>query len=171
MKISTKGRYALRIILDIAENQKSKYGLNQNVSVKKIAERQQISEKYLEGIVAKLHKRGLVQSERGKYGGYQLTKSPANITVYDVLVAADEKVAIVTCLEQKQIKECEHKPECRTLKFWSGFQEYIHKYLEAITVQDIIVGELDPIISCVLKKREEVKPLDTIEERCRYGDL
>lgn len=158
MKISTKGRYALRIILDIAENQKTKFEVNQNVSVKKISARQNISEKYLEGIVAKLHKVGLVQAERGKYGGYQLKKDPAEITVYDILVAADENVAIVTCLEQESIKGCENKVDCRTLKFWDAFQVHIHEYLKAITVQDIVDGHYDPIETCVLtyKKREKV---------------
>lgn len=163
MKISTKGRYALRIVLDIAENQKTKYGINQNVSVKKISARQDISEKYLEGIISKLNKRGLVQSERGKYGGYQLIKEPKDITIYDVLVAADEKVVVVSCLEEKNMETCGHQGYCRTLKFWRRFQEHMHDYLKSITVQDILEGHVDPIISCEFVQRKEEE--STIEEK------
>ena len=96
MKISTKGRYALRVLVDLAENGKDK-----NVSIREIAERQRISDKYLEGIVARLSAAGYVKSVRGKYGGYRLTKDPKDYTVYDILRAAEDSIALVACLEDE----------------------------------------------------------------------
>ena len=88
MKISTKGRYALRILADIAE-----HGVEKNVPIREIAERQGFSDKYLEGIVSRLSSAGLVKSGRGKYGGYRLVKSPAEYNVYEILYAAMESSA------------------------------------------------------------------------------
>ncbi|MDU6903348.1 MAG: Rrf2 family transcriptional regulator [Veillonella sp.] len=94
MKISTKGRYALRILADIAE-----HGVEKNVPIREIAERQGFSDKYLEGIVSRLSSAGLVKSGRGKYGGYRLVKSPAEYNVYEILYAAEDSIALVSCLE------------------------------------------------------------------------
>ena len=94
MKISTKGRYALRVLVDLAE-----HSVDRNVSIREMAERQNISDKYLEGIVARLSAAGYVKSVRGKYGGYQLTKEPKDYTVYDILAATEDSIAVVACLE------------------------------------------------------------------------
>ena len=95
MKISTKGRYALRVLVDLAE-----HSVDRNVSIREMAERQNISDKYLEGIVARLSAAGYVKSVRGKYGGYQLTKEPKDYTVYDILAATEDSIAVVACLEE-----------------------------------------------------------------------
>ena len=94
MKISTKGRYALRILADIAE-----HGVEKNVPIREIAERQGFSDKYLEGIVSRLSSAGLVKSGRGKYGGYRLVKDPSEYNVYEILYAAEDSIALVSCLE------------------------------------------------------------------------
>ncbi len=134
MKISTKGRYALRVLVDLAEQESGK-----NVSIREIALRQGISEKYLEGIVSRLSNAGFVKSMRGKYGGYQLAKDPKESTVYDILASTEDSMALISCLE-KGISECERSNECRTLPFWVRTQEYINDYLRSKTLEDVIKG-------------------------------
>ncbi len=133
MKISTKGRYALRILLDLAEHS----GVS-NVSVRQIAERQNISEKYLEGIIAKLHHSGLVQSVRGKYGGYRLAKAAEEYTMFEILSATEDSMAIVACLDSNN---CTRGEECSTVAFWCQLQNYVHNYLKNVTLQNIIDGD------------------------------
>lgn len=133
MKISTKGRYALRILIDLAE-----HGVESNVSVRQIAERQLISEKYLEGIIAKLHHGGLVKSVRGKYGGYRLSKATEEYTMFDILSATEESMAIVACLDSM---DCARGENCSTIAFWSQLQDYVHSYLKNVTLQNIIDGD------------------------------
>ena len=133
MRISTKGRYALMVLLDLAEQASDK-----PVSLRSVAERQGISEKYLEGIVARLSTAKLVDSIRGKYGGYKLSKAPKEYTVMEVLLATEESMAIIATLDEgvstdKVIIE-------KTVGFWAGLQNYIHDYLEGVTLQDIIDG-------------------------------
>ncbi|MDU5088191.1 MAG: Rrf2 family transcriptional regulator [Veillonella sp.] len=108
MKISTKGRYALRILADIAE-----HGVEKNVPIREIAERQGFSDKYLEGIVSRLSSAGLVKSGRGKYGGYRLVKSPAEYNVYEILYAAEDSIALVSCLED-DVEPCPMFNDCLT---------------------------------------------------------
>ncbi len=115
MRISTKGRYALMVLIDLAEQ-----GQDKPVSLRSVAERQGISEKYLEGIVARLGAANLVDSIRGKYGGYRLSKSPKEYTIIEILL-------------DTVINE-------RTVGFWAGLQNYIHDYLENVTLQDVIDG-------------------------------
>lgn len=137
MKVSTKGRYALRVLVDLAE-----HGQNKNISIREIAERQEISDKYLEGIVARLSAAGFVKSVRGKYGGYQLTRKPSEYSVYDILAATEDSVALVACLED-EVNVCPRHGECRTLPLWDHMQAYIRKHMEEITLEDVMNRNFD----------------------------
>lgn len=133
MRISTKGRYALMVLLDLAEQASDK-----PVSLRSVAERQGISEKYLEGIVARLSTAKLVDSIRGKYGGYKLSKAPKEYTVMEVLLATEESMAIIATLDEGVSADTVISE--KTVGFWAGLQNYIHDYLEGVTLQDIIDG-------------------------------
>lgn len=132
MKISTKGRYALRMLLDLAEHQEQGF-----ISLKEIAERQHISKKYLEQIVPMLNKGNLLRTNRGNRGGYMLAKLADNITVGEVLRATEGNLAPVSCLEYSE-NTCELADNCATLYVWEGLYQVICKYLDSITLQDIL---------------------------------
>jgi Rrf2 family protein len=132
MKISTKGRYALRMLLDLSAHQDAGY-----ISLKEIAERQQISKKYLEQIVPMLNKGGILRTNRGNKGGYMLAKPADALTVGDVLRATEGSLAPVTCLEY-EINDCPRADECATLYVWEGLYKAVHEYLDSITLQDIL---------------------------------
>lgn len=132
MKISTKGRYALRMLIDLAEHQHSGY-----VSLKDISKRQNISKKYLEQIVPVLNNSGVLKTSRGFQGGYMLALSPDKLTVGDVLRLTEGSLAPVACLENDPIL-CERSADCATLPVWRGLYHVITKYLDGITLQDII---------------------------------
>lgn len=132
MKISTKGRYALRMLLDLAENQNEGY-----ISLKEIAEHQQISKKYLEQIVPMLNKGGILKTNRGNKGGYMLAKPANMLTVGDVLRATEGSLAPVACLGYAH-NDCPRAEECDTLYVWEGLYKVIHEYLDSITLQDIL---------------------------------
>lgn len=135
MLISTKGRYALRVVLDLAENQKE----DEFVVLKDIAQRQEISVKYLESIMHRLVKSSLVEGSRGKGGGYRLTRSPSSLTVSEVLTAAEGTLAPVMCLECKH-NPCSRATECKTLPLWKLLQENINGFLEGITIAQLVAG-------------------------------
>ncbi len=132
MKISTKGRYALRMLYDLALHQEEGY-----VSLKDIAERQNISKKYLEQIVPLLNKTGLLRTNRGNKGGYMLAGKAEEVTVGDVLRATEGSIAPVACLEFEP-NECPRVGECSTLFVWEGLYKVIAEYLDGITLEDII---------------------------------
>lgn len=132
MKISTKGRYALRMMLDLAENQQDGF-----VALKDIAERQSISKKYLEQIVPLLNRSGVLRTTRGYQGGYMLAKSPDKITVGDVLRITEGSLAPVSCLDD-EVNQCERSVNCMTLPVWQGLFDTVTEYLDSITLQDII---------------------------------
>ena len=132
MKMSTKGRYALRMMIDIAEHSN-----NERVPIKDISERQGISVKYLEQIVTSLKRAGLLRSERGSGGGYMLTKAPHQYTAGEILRSIEGKLAPVACLED-EINQCERIGICTTLKFWKGLHTVIDEYVDAATLQDFI---------------------------------
>lgn len=132
MKISTKGRYALRMLYDLALHQEEGY-----VSLKDIAERQNISKKYLEQIVPLLNRSGILKTNRGNHGGYMLSKKPSDYTVADVLVATEGSLAPVACLEFEP-NECPRMSECSTLYIWEGLYKAVSDYLNSVTLQDII---------------------------------
>ncbi len=135
MKISTKGRYALRMLVDLAENQGDGY-----VSLKDIAERQNISKKYLEQIVPAFNGADVLRTNRGYQGGYRLSQAPDKYTVGEILRLTEGNLAPVSCLECDPI-ECLRKDSCPTLPVWQGLYKAITDYLDSITLQDIINNE------------------------------
>lgn len=132
MKISTKGRYAMRMLTELAS-----YPPGEFVSLKEIAERQDISKKYLEQIVPMLHQKGILRTNRGYKGGYSLAKKPSEITAGDILRATEGTIAPVSCLEQ-DTNYCQRAGSCSTLFIWNGLFETINSYLDGITLQDIL---------------------------------
>ena len=132
MLISTKGRYALRVMIDLAEHQTDGY-----IPLKVIAARQEISEKYLESIIKLLVKENLLNGLRGKGGGYKLTKAPEQYTVGAVLRLTEESLAPVSCLEP-DAAACPKVAECRTFPLWQGLHKVINDYLDNITIADLM---------------------------------
>lgn len=137
MKISTKGRYALRMMLDLAEHQTDGY-----VSLKDIAERQDVSKKYLEQIVPVLNRSDLLRTNRGFQGGYRLTKTPDKYTVAEILRLTEGSLAPVSCLEQNPV-DCKRSADCPTLALWQGLDRVINEYLEGITLQDLLDKKIE----------------------------
>ena len=132
MKISTKGRYALRMLLDLATNQRDGY-----VALKEIAERQNISKKYLEQIVPVFNKSDILRTNRGFQGGYRLARTPDKYTVGEILRLTEGSLAPVACLENDPI-ECDRSGDCITLPLWQGLSKVINEYLDGITLQDLL---------------------------------
>ena len=132
MKISTKGRYALRMMVDIAEHQKDGY-----VTLKDVALRQDISKKYLEQIALHLSQAGMLRAIRGYQGGYMLTKPACAYTVNDILQVVEGSMSPVSCLEQVP-NNCDRCTACKTLLVWEGLQKLITDYLTGITLEDVI---------------------------------
>lgn len=137
MKISTKGRYALRMMIDLAQNQGDGY-----VSLKDIANRQEISKKYLEQIVAILNKPDILRTNRGYQGGYRLAKNANEYTVGDILRLTEGGIAPVSCLENSPIM-CDRAEDCVTLPVWKGLYKVISEYVDSITLQDIVDKNAD----------------------------
>lgn len=135
MKISTKGRYAIRLMIDIAE-----HSSNGNVSIKEVANRQNISLKYLEQIVNMLSKAGFLRSQRGLQGGYKLARSPKDYTVGDILRITEGKMAPVSCLED-EVNQCPRVSTCSTVRFWSGLYKVINDYLDSTTIADLVMED------------------------------
>lgn len=132
MLISTKGRYALRIMIDLAEHQTEGY-----IPLKETADRQEISEKYLESILKILVRNKFLTGLRGKGGGYRLTKAPEQYTVGSILRATEHSLAPVSCLDSWQ-DACPKKSTCRTLPLWQGLDKVISDYLDNITLADLM---------------------------------
>lgn len=130
MKISTKGRYALRVMIDLAVNDKGDY-----VSLKDISNRQEVSLKYLEQIMAMLNKAGYVKSSRGNNGGYRLAKSPEEYKVGDILRKTEGDLAPIACVNGE---ECSKRENCKTFKFWQGLDNVINEYVDSKTLADLI---------------------------------
>ena len=135
MKISTKGRYALRMLIDLAENQGEGC-----VSLSEIAERQGISKKYLEQIVPMLSKASLIRTIRGNRGGYRLSVLPEKCSVGDVIRATEGSLAPVACLEYPD-NPCPRKEQCSTLFVWQDYFKLTENYFNSITLQNIIDRE------------------------------
>ena len=131
MMISTRGRYALRIMVDFAENSGDGY-----ITLKEAAERQEISEKYLESIVKDLVKDGIIEGLRGKGGGYRLARPADESKVLDILRSADGTLVPVSCLEEGS-KPCSRAADCRTLPLWDGLSKVVNEYLGGFTLQDL----------------------------------
>lgn len=137
MMISTRGRYALRMMLDLAEYQGDGF-----VALKDIARRQEISKKYLEQIIPVLNRAGLLQTVRGYQGGYRLSRSPENYSVGEILRATENSLAPVSCLENPD--SCPRRAECATLPVWEGLEKVVSEYLDGITLQNILDGRASP---------------------------
>jgi Rrf2 family protein len=131
MMISTKGRYALRFLVDIAEHQADGF-----VPLKDVAERQEISEKYLEIIVKELVKGGFLTAMRGKGGGYRLKQAPEQYSVKSILEQMEGPLSPVACLEPGR-ESCSRKNACRTLPLWVGLDKVISGYLSQFTLADL----------------------------------
>lgn len=132
MKISSKGRYALRLMLDLAQ-----HDTGDPVRIKEIAARQDISEKYLEQIISVLHKAGYVRSVRGPQGGYFLTKKPKEYTVGMILRLTEGSLAPVHCLEQEE-NLCDRQEQCITLQVWKRLDDAIKGVVDEITLADLL---------------------------------
>ncbi len=131
MKISTKGRYALRMLVDISAHENDTF-----ISLKEISDRQNISKKYLEQIVPLLTKNGILRTNRGNKGGYALARSADEITVGEVLRATEGSLAPVACLEYEE-NDCPRAGMCDTLFVWKGLYKVISEYLDGITISAI----------------------------------
>ena len=132
MIISTKGRYALRILLDLAEHPAGEY-----VPMKEIAARQELSLKYLERIVPLLSRNGLVEGVHGKGGGYRLGVEPENCSLWQVLMLTEGDLAPVSCLECGA-KPCERSASCKTLPVWKELDKRIREYLQSVSLADLL---------------------------------
>jgi len=132
LKVSTKGRYALRMLIDLAEHKGNGF-----ISLKEIAERQNISKQYLEQIVSLLNTSNILRTNRGKQGGYMLAKRPSEYTVKEILRITEGNLAPITCLEE-EINQCDKAEYCKTLPMWTGLKKVINDYLESITLQDML---------------------------------
>lgn len=144
MKISTKGRYALRLMLDLAINDASA-----PIRIKDIALRQNISDKYLEQIISGLNKAGFVKSIRGPQGGYKLAKDPSFYTVGMILRLTEGSLAPVACLED-EINQCERQETCATLKLWQQLDEAIKGVVDTVTLARLVEWQEEKINNYVI---------------------
>ena len=133
MKISTRGRYALRVMIDLAEHSKEHY-----IPLKDIVARQEISQKYLEGIMTDLSKAGLLDGLHGKGGGYKLPRAPEDISVWEVLQVTEGDLAPIACLDAGA-SPCERASECRTLPMWEKFYALIRSFFDGVSLADLMV--------------------------------
>ena len=133
MKISTKGRYALRLMLDLAMN-----SAGQPVSLKDVAKRQEISDKYLEQIISVLNRAGYVRSVRGAQGGYLLRKAPEEYTVGMILRLTEGSLAPVPCIEEDNEVECDKREECVTVILWKKINDAVNSVVDHTTLQDLV---------------------------------
>ena len=133
MIISTRGRYALRVMIDLAENGKGEY-----IAMKKIAERQGISLKYLEQILPVLTQNKIIEGLQGKGGGYRLTRKPEEYKVGEILRLTEGNLAPVSCLECGAAP-CAKRNECRTLPMWTKLHDMITDYLDSVLLSDLMV--------------------------------
>ncbi|SKB76555.1 transcriptional regulator, BadM/Rrf2 family [Lachnospiraceae bacterium] len=132
MKISTRGRYAVRVMLDLALHNTGEY-----IKVKDIAKRQDISEKYLEQIISILNKAGFLHSVRGAQGGYQIADAPEKYTIGMVLRLTEGSLSPVACLDTDP-NQCERCDTCETLQIWKDLSDAINNVVDHVTIQDLV---------------------------------
>ncbi|MCF0247539.1 MAG: RrF2 family transcriptional regulator [Synergistes sp.] len=132
MLVSTKGRYALRVMLELAEHER-----NEVVPLTAIADKQQISEKYLESILAVLSKAGIIDGLRGKGGGYRLNREPKDYSVGEILRLTERTLAPVSCLECTP-NPCERASQCKTLPLWEKLDALICSCLDSVSLEDLV---------------------------------
>ena len=131
MKISSRGRYALRFMIDLSQHESGTA-----VTLKEVSQRQEISIKYLEQIVTLLNRGGLIRSVRGNQGGYLLSRDPKDYTVGDILRVVEGDLFPVTCMED-QSNQCPRYPVCKTIKFWEGLYDTVNRYVDSVTLEDL----------------------------------
>ena len=132
MIVSTRGRYALRVLIDLAEHSE-----DERIPLKDVAERQEISQKYIESIMTLLSKNGFVDGVHGKGGGYKLNRSPEDYKVGDILRLTEGTLAPVACLEAGAAP-CSKKEQCRTIPMWTKLDELIEGYLDSVSIKDLM---------------------------------
>lgn len=137
MKISTRGRYALRVMIDLAEHNSGGF-----LPLKEIALRQEISQKYLEGIMTDLSKAGLLEGQHGKGGGYRLSRAPEDYTVGEILRLTEGDLAPVSCLEAGAAP-CGRSNRCETLPMWKDFYRLVNSFFDGITLADLAKNGAD----------------------------
>lgn len=150
MMISTKGRYALRVMIDLAQHREEGF-----ISLSTISKRQDTSMKYLEAIIAQFNRAGMVESQRGKAGGYRLAKEPCEYSVWEILKLAEGSLAPVACLSCEE-SGCEREDFCLTLPMWQELDRLIEQYLASVSLQDLIGGSV-PTLSVLYQKQGEAK--------------
>lgn len=131
MKISTKGRYALRVMIDLALNSNGRY-----ITAKEISERQEISNKYLEQIIAMLNKARFLETARGNTGGYKLARKPSEYIIGDILKVTEGNLTPINCLTEEG--KCKRQEGCKTYSFWKGLDDTINEYVNSKTLEDLI---------------------------------
>ena len=132
MIVSTRGRYALRVLIDLAEHSE-----DERIPLKDIAERQEISQKYIESSMSLLSKNGFVDGVHGKGGGYKLNRAPEDYKVGDILRLTEGTLAPVACLEAGAAP-CPKKEHCRTIPMWTKLDELIEGYLDSVSIKDLM---------------------------------
>lgn len=130
--ISTKGRYSVRILLDLAEHRSGGY-----IPMKEVAARQEISLKYIERLMPALKAAGLIDSVHGAGGGYRLTREPEEYTLWEILTLAEGDLAPLSCL-QRNAAPCQRAAECRTLPVWQGYYDLTRSYFTGVTLADLM---------------------------------
>lgn len=144
MKVSTKGRYALRLMLDLALHNDGEF-----IRIKSIAKRQGLSEKYLEQIITYLNKAGYVKSARGAQGGYRLSKEPKDYTVGMILRLTEGSLAPVACLED-DINQCSRQEKCATLEIWKRLDDAIRDVVDNITLENLVEWHEEKGERCII---------------------
>lgn len=134
MLVSTRGRYAIRVMIDLAEHMNGKY-----IPMKEIADRQDVSLKYMTKIMQALTKSGMLDGQHGKGGGYKLNRDPEEYRVGDILRLTEGTLAPVACIDETYCK-CDRSFECRTRPMWNELDKLISEYLDGITIADLMEG-------------------------------
>ena len=134
MLVSTRGRYAIRVMIDLAEHMNGKY-----IPMKEIADRQDVSLKYMTKIMQALTKSGMLDGQHGKGGGYKLNRDPEEYRVGDILRLTEGTLAPVACIDETDCK-CDRSFECRTRRMWNELDKLISEYLDGITIADLMEG-------------------------------
>ena len=135
MNVTSKGRYALRIMIDLAQHRDEGY-----ISLKTISDRTQLSMKYLEMIVGNLKKAELVDSTRGKEGGYKLNKTPQEYSIGEILRCIEDNLAPVACIKEGEI-QCDRSGACFTVPMWKELDDITNAYLDTVSLEDLLTGD------------------------------
>lgn len=160
MKVSTKGRYAIRVMLDLAVNNTGEY-----IPLKDVSERQGITLKYLEQIIILLKRSGYLKSSRGNGGGYKLAKAPKEYTIGDILRTTEGSLSPVACLEDDE-NMCPRSSMCTTINFWEGLDKVINDYVDSVTLQDLLDRQQNWLETTTAYKRIKETERTQTKEQC-----